>query len=78
MSALRVGLCASVICALQHALAQRQVPVVFCAVLFEMFPGHVLCGALLELHVSKIALFSRSLEQKRNRPIALRQQWPSV
>jgi hypothetical protein len=39
---------------------------VFCAVLFEVFSGHVLCRALLELHVSKAALFSRSLEEKQN------------
>ena len=56
----------SVVGALQHALAQGQVPVVFCAVLFEVFSGHVLCRALLELHVSKAALFSRSLEEKQN------------
>ena len=65
------GLCCSVVGALQHALAQGQVPVVFCAMLLEVFSGHVLRRALLELHVSEAALFSRSLEEKQNLSIAL-------
>lgn len=63
---LPAALCFSVVGALQHALAQGQIPVVFCAVFFEVFPGHVLRRALLELHVSKTALFSRSLQEQRN------------
>uniref|UniRef100_A0A0E9X1Q4 Uncharacterized protein n=1 Tax=Anguilla anguilla TaxID=7936 RepID=A0A0E9X1Q4_ANGAN len=60
-AAVQPGRGPSVVGGLQHALAEGQVPVVFRAVLFEVLPGHVLRGTLLELHLPKVALLCRAL-----------------
>lgn len=54
----------SVIRAVQYTHAKSQIPVVFCAVLLEVFSGHALCGALLELHISKTAFLSCALKNQ--------------
>lgn len=54
----------SVIRAIQYAHAKSQIPVVFRAVLLEVFSGHALCGALLELHISKTAFLSCALKNQ--------------
>lgn len=56
----------SVICAIQHTLTESKVPIVFCAVLLEVFPGHALCGALLELHLPITTFFSCALKSKED------------
>lgn len=56
---------ASVIRGFQYAQAESQVPVVFCAVLLEVFSGHALRGTLLELHIPETTFFGRPLENKR-------------
>ena len=53
--------CSSVVCALQHALAESLVPVVLRSVFLKVFSGHVLCGALLELDFPKAPLLSCAL-----------------
>lgn len=55
----------SVIRAVQYTHAKSQIPVVFRAVLLEVFSGHALCGALLELHISKTAFLSCALKNQR-------------
>lgn len=53
--------CSSLIGAVQHTLTESQIPVVFGAVLLEVFPGHIFGGALLELYVPEGALFCCAL-----------------
>lgn len=54
----------SVIRAVQYTHAKSQIPVVFRAMLLEVFSGHALCGALLELHISKTAFLSCALKNQ--------------
>lgn len=54
----------SVVRGFQYAQAESQVPVVFCAVLLEVFSGHALRGTLLEFHIPKTTFFSGPLENK--------------
>lgn len=54
----------SVICGVQHAHAESEIPVVFCAVFLEVFSGHAFCGTLLEFHLPKTTLFSCALENQ--------------
>lgn len=54
----------SVVCAVQYTHAKSQIPVVFRAMLLEVFSGHALCRALLELHISKTALLSCALKNQ--------------
>lgn len=60
-----LSLALSVICRLQNALTQGQVPVVLRAVLLEVFTRHVLRRALLKLHVAEAALHGCALLMAR-------------
>lgn len=48
----------------KHGAAVGQVPVMFNSTFFEVVPGQLLAWANLKLHLSKVSLFHRALQQK--------------